>query len=187
VLNGGGWGCIYIPQPLPSRCSFSADRGRSTLLVRMFRPFTSTAKITTVSSNGYINGYSAFMCRQMSDKAVADGPIMHPGRSGHAPRTVREDTKNAFYRTRHLRVFLVFQRPDGPCLRPDGSRLVSDGASFSIERFVVLTCVFAVFLSRAHSGVADGPPQGPGQSAHRCFSKKLLRSATRVRYFGQST
>jgi hypothetical protein len=38
----------------------------------------------------------------------------------------------------------------------------------------VLTCVFAVFLSEAHPGVADGPPQGPGRSAHMCFSKKLL-------------
>jgi hypothetical protein len=41
------------------------------------------------------------MRRQMSDKAVR-------GRSGRAPRTVREDAKITFYRTRHLRVFLVF-------------------------------------------------------------------------------
>jgi hypothetical protein len=54
-VNGGGWGCIYSPQPLPSRCSLSADRGRSAPLVRTVRPCTSTAKITTVSSNGYIN------------------------------------------------------------------------------------------------------------------------------------
>ena len=40
----------------------------------------------------------------------------------------------------------------------------------------MLTCVYAVFLSEAHFGVADGPPQGPGQSAHRCFSKNLLLS-----------
>jgi hypothetical protein len=44
----------------------------------------------------------------MSDKAVPDGPVVHPGRSGRAPRTVREDAKNTFYRTRHLRVFLIF-------------------------------------------------------------------------------
>jgi hypothetical protein len=36
--------------------------------------------------------------------------------------------------------------------------------------------VFAVFLSEALPGVADGSPQGPGRSAHRCFSKKLLLS-----------
>ena len=36
--------------------------------------------------------------------------------------------------------------------------------------------VFAVFLSEAHPGVTDGPPQGPRRSPHRCFSKKLLLS-----------
>jgi hypothetical protein len=40
----------------------------------------------------------------------------------------------------------------------------------------VLTCVFVVFLSKAHPDVTNGPPQGPGRSAHRCFSKKLLLS-----------
>jgi hypothetical protein len=33
-----------------------------------------------------------------------------------------------------------------------------------------------VFLSEGHLGAADGPPQGPGWSARRCFSKKLLLS-----------
>jgi hypothetical protein len=58
----------------------------------------------------------------------------------------------------------------------DGPHFVLDGACFSIEWSIVLTCVFAVFLSEAHPSVADGPPQGPGRSAHRCFSKKLLLS-----------
>jgi hypothetical protein len=40
----------------------------------------------------------------------------------------------------------------------------------------VLTCVFEVFLTKAHPGVADGPPQGPRRSAYRCSSKKLLLS-----------
>jgi hypothetical protein len=40
----------------------------------------------------------------------------------------------------------------------------------------VLTCVYAVFLSEGHPGGADGPPQRPGRSALRCFSKKLLLS-----------
>jgi hypothetical protein len=60
VENGGGWGSIYSLQPLHSRCSFSADRGRSTPLVQTVRPYTSTAEIATVSSNSYINSYSAF-------------------------------------------------------------------------------------------------------------------------------
>jgi hypothetical protein len=53
VVNGGGWGGIYSPQQLPSRCSLSADRGRSAPLVRTVRPYTSMAEIATVSSNGY--------------------------------------------------------------------------------------------------------------------------------------
>jgi hypothetical protein len=52
-VNGGDWGCIYSLQPLPSRCSNSADHGRSAPLVRTVRPCTSTAEIATVSSNGY--------------------------------------------------------------------------------------------------------------------------------------
>jgi hypothetical protein len=101
------------------------------------------------------------MCRHMSDKAVADSPVVHPGRSA---RTL----KIHFYQTRHLRVFLVFHRPDGPRLRMDGPRLVSDGACFSIGRFVVLTCVFAVFLSEAHLDVADGPRIGVFPKSFSC-------------------
>jgi hypothetical protein len=44
LVNGGGWGCIYSPQPLPSRCSFSANRGRFAPLVRTVRPCTTTLK-----------------------------------------------------------------------------------------------------------------------------------------------
>jgi hypothetical protein len=80
-VNGGSWGCIYSLQPLPSHCSFSADRGRPVPLVQTVHPHTSKAEITTVSSNGYINDYSALMCRQMLDKAVTDGPVVHPRRS----------------------------------------------------------------------------------------------------------
>jgi hypothetical protein len=98
LVNGGGWGCIYSPQPLPSRCPLSADRGRSTPLVRTVRPCTSTAEITTVSSNGYINGYYAL-------NVWSDVRYRSRGRSGCAPQIVREDAYNSFYRTRHLRVF----------------------------------------------------------------------------------
>jgi hypothetical protein len=116
-VNGGGWGYIYNHQPLPSRCSFSSDRGRSVSLVRTVRPYTSMAEIATVSGNGYINIYKCIKCvvRCQTEQL----------------RTVREDAKNTFYWTCHLPVFLVFQRPDDPRLRPDGPRLVSDGARFS--------------------------------------------------------
>jgi hypothetical protein len=96
-VNGGGWGCIYSPQPLPSCCSVSADHARSAPLVWTVRPCTSTAKIATVSSNGYINDYYAL-------NASSDVRYRR-GRSGRAPQTVREDAYNSFYRTRHLRVY----------------------------------------------------------------------------------
>jgi hypothetical protein len=75
------------------------------------------------------------------------------GRSGCAPGTVREDAKNAFYRTRHLWVFLGFQRSDGP-------RLVSDGARFSFRQSIVLTHVSCSVPVR-------GSPWCRGRSAAR--------------------
>jgi hypothetical protein len=83
-VNGGGWGGIYSPQPLPSRCSISANRGWSAPLVRTVRSCTSTTEIPTVSSNGYINGYNTL-------NALSDVRYDSRRRSGRAPRTVRED------------------------------------------------------------------------------------------------
>jgi hypothetical protein len=130
LSNGGGWGCIYSYQQLPSCCPCSANRERFVPLVRTARPCTSRAEIATVSSNGYINGYSALNVSSY---------VRHNscGRSGRAPRTVHEDAKNAFYRTHHLRVFLVFQRAEGPRLRPNGPSLVPYGALFSFGQSVV--------------------------------------------------
>jgi hypothetical protein len=84
VLNGGGWGCIYSLQLLPSRCSFPVDRGWYAPLVWTVRPCTSTAEIATVSSNGYINSYCAL-------NASPDVRYRSRGWSGLAHRTVRED------------------------------------------------------------------------------------------------
>jgi hypothetical protein len=88
------------------------------------------------------------MCRQMLDKAVADGPAIYSGRS---ERTL----KMYFTEPITFGFFLFFQRPDGPRLRPDSPCLVPDGARFSFGRSVVLTYVFAEFLSKAHPIVAD--------------------------------
>jgi hypothetical protein len=114
VLNGGGWGCIYSHQSLSSHCPVFANHERSVPLVRTVRPCISTVEITTVSSNSYINGYSAL-------NASSDVRHNSSGRSGRAPRTVRKDAKYKFYRTRHLQVFLAFQRPESPSLVPDGA------------------------------------------------------------------
>jgi hypothetical protein len=130
VLHGGGWDCIYSHQPLPSRCLLSAYRGRSEPLVRTIRPCTSTTEIATVNSNDYINSYSAL-------NVSSDFRYSSHERSGCAPRIVREDVKNVFYRTRHLRVFLVFQQADSPCLRPDSPSFASDGALFTFGQSIV--------------------------------------------------
>jgi hypothetical protein len=77
--NGGGWGCIYSHQPLPSRCSFlpTADgppawSGRSAPAEQRLK--TQRSAVTAIST-----AILHLMCRQMSDKA------------SRAPRTIRED------------------------------------------------------------------------------------------------
>jgi hypothetical protein len=79
-VNGGGWGCIYSHQSLPSRCSIlpTADgplawTGRSAPADQRLK--TQRSAVTAILH---------LMCRQMSDKDSH-------GRSGRAPRMVRED------------------------------------------------------------------------------------------------
>jgi hypothetical protein len=82
-MNGGGWGCIYSHQPPPSRCSIlpTADgppawSGRSAPVDQRLK--TQRSAVTAIST-----AILHLMRRQMSDKASR-------GRSGRAPRTVRE-------------------------------------------------------------------------------------------------
>jgi hypothetical protein len=82
--------------------------------------------------------------------------------------------------------FSVPHLPDSPRLRPDGPRVVSDGACSSIGQSAVETCVFALVLSEGHSGVVDGPPQGPGWSALSLFFQKASPIWNNPRYSGQS-
>jgi hypothetical protein len=83
VVNGGGWGCIYSHQPLPSRCSIllSADgpRARSGRSAPVDQRLKMQRSAVTAISTAILH----LMRRQMSDKASR-------GRSGRAPRTVRE-------------------------------------------------------------------------------------------------
>jgi hypothetical protein len=124
----------------------------------------SQRSVVTAISTAISMTIEHLMSRQMSDKAVADGLIVHPRRSARTLKYILPNPSPSG--------FSGFHRPDGPRLRPDDPRLVSDGARFSIGQSVVLTCVYAVFLSEAHFGVTDSPPQGPGRSTLRCFPKK---------------
>ena len=82
-MNGGGWGCIYSHQPLPSRCTIlpSADgpRARSGRSAPVDQRLKMQRSAVTAISTAILH----LMRRQMSDKASR-------GRSGRAPRTVRE-------------------------------------------------------------------------------------------------
>jgi hypothetical protein len=122
VVNGGGWGCIYSHQPLPSRCSIlptvdgpPAWSGRSAPVDQRLK--TQWSAVTAIST-----AILHLMRRQMSDKASC-------GRSGRAPRTVREDAIIHFSEPVTFG-FLVPHLPDGP-------REVSDGPCFSFGRSVV--------------------------------------------------
>ena len=82
-VNGGGWGCIYSHQPLPSRWTIllSADgpRARSGRSAPVDQRLKMQRSAVTAISTAILH----LMRRQMSDKASR-------GRSGRAPRTVRE-------------------------------------------------------------------------------------------------
>ena len=82
-VNGGGWGCIYSHQPLPSRWAIllSADGppswcGRSA-------PVDQRLKMQRSAVTAISTAILHLMRRQMSDK-------VRRGRSGRLARTVRE-------------------------------------------------------------------------------------------------
>jgi hypothetical protein len=69
------------------------------------------------------------MCRQMSDKAVTDGPVVHTGRSARTIKLILPNLARSG--------FSGFQHAAGPCLRSDGPRLVSNGTLLSFGQSVV--------------------------------------------------
>jgi hypothetical protein len=106
--------------------------------------------------------------RHMSDKAVADGPTVH-----------REDAKNVFYRTRHLRGFSGFPTTEWSELEAGQSAVGLGRCSLLLRTVHSVNSVFAVFLSESHPGVMDGPGIGVFQ--------KVSPVRNNLRYSGQST
>jgi hypothetical protein len=103
-VNGGVWGCIYSHEPLPSRCPFlpTADgprpwSGRSAPADQRLK--TQRSGVTAIST-----AILHLMRRQMSDKGSR-------GRSGRAPRTVREDAIIHF--TEHVTFGFFDSSPTG--------------------------------------------------------------------------
>jgi hypothetical protein len=96
-------------------------------------------------------------------------------RSGRAPRTVREDAIIHFTEPVTFG-FSVPHLPDGPRLRPNGPRVVSDGACFSSRRSVVFTWILHWFCPRVILVSRTVRRKGPDGPRLVCFSKKLLLS-----------
>ena len=152
-VNGGGWSCIYSHQPLPSRCTFLPTADGPRPWSGWSAPADQRLKTQRSAVTAISTAILHLMRRQMSDKASR-------GRSGRAPRTVREDAIIHFSNPSPSG-FSVPYLSDGPRLRPYGPREVTDGPCFSSGRSVVQTWIFALVLSEGHPGAADGPPQGP--------------------------
>jgi hypothetical protein len=82
-VNGGGWGCIYSHQPLPSRCSILPTADGPPAWPGRFAPVDQWLKMQRSAVTAISTAILHLMRRRMSDKASR-------GRSGRAPRTVRE-------------------------------------------------------------------------------------------------
>jgi hypothetical protein len=148
-VNGGGWGGIYSHQPLPSRWAIllSADGppswcGRSA-------PVDQRLKMQRSAVTAISTAILHLMRRQMSDRASR-------GRSGRAPRTVREAPIIHFSEPVTFGFFGFL--PTGRSA-PEAGRSARgpDGLRFSSGQSVVETCVFCIgsvrgsFLCRGRS------------------------------------
>jgi hypothetical protein len=99
------------------------------------------------------------MCRKMSDKGSR-------GRSGRAPRTVREDAIIHF--TEPVTFKFFGSSLTGRSAPEAGRSALGLGRCLLSHRTIrSVDLCFALVLSEAHPSVADGPPQGPGRSAAR--------------------
>jgi hypothetical protein len=103
-------------------------------------PFLPTADGLCPWSGRSVSTHQRLKSQQSAVTAISMAIVhlMHRQIQIKQSRTVRpctqmvlKDAKSAFCRTRHLRVFLVFQRSDDPRLRSDDSSLAPDGARFS--------------------------------------------------------
>jgi hypothetical protein len=89
VVNGGGWGGIYSPQPLPSRCSILPTADGPPAWSGRSAPVDQRLKMQRSAVTAISTAILHLMRRQMSDKAWR-------GRSGRVPRTFRADAKIHF-------------------------------------------------------------------------------------------
>jgi hypothetical protein len=168
-VNGGGWGCIYSHQPLPSRCSIlptangpPAWPGRSAPVDQRLK--TQRSAVTTISTAIF-----HLMRRQMSDKASRRW-------SGRALRTVRED---AIIHFSDPVTFGFFGSSPTRRSAPEAGRSAQGlGRSLLFLRTVrsVDLHFFHWFCPRAILVWRTVRHKGPDGPRLACFSKKLLLS-----------
>ena len=82
-VNGGGWGCIYSHQPLPSRCSILPTADGPPAWSGRSAPVDQRLKMQRSAVTAISTAILHLMRRQMSDRASR-------GRSARLVRTVRE-------------------------------------------------------------------------------------------------
>ena len=164
-VNGGGWGCIYSHQPLPSRCSILPTADGPPAWSRRSAPVDQRLKMQRSAVTAISTAILHLMRRQMSDKATR-------GRSGRAPRTVREA---AIIRFSEPVTFGFFGfSPTGRSAPEAGRSARGLGRCLLFHRTVrSRDMCFALVLSEAHPSVADGPAQGPGWSALRYSGQSI--------------
>jgi hypothetical protein len=119
------------------------------------------------------------MRRQMSDKGSH-------GRSGRAPRTVREDAIIHF--TEPVTFGFFDFSPTGRSAPEAGWSARGLGwCSLFLRTVCSVDLDFALVLSEGHPGVADGPPQRHRRSTLSLFFQKASLVQNNLRYSGQST
>jgi hypothetical protein len=92
---------------------------------------------------------------------------------------VREDAKNAFYRTSPLWVFSSFSTVRRSTDEARQSALGLRQCSLLLQTVRSVNAIFAVFLYEGHPSVAHGPPQGARRSALGLRQCSLLLQTVR--------
>jgi hypothetical protein len=177
-VNGGGWGCIYSHQPLPSRCSILPTADGPPAWTGRSAPADQRLKTQRSAATAISMAILHLMRCQMSDKASRE-------RSGRAPWMVREDA------IIHLAEPVTFgffgSSPTGRSAPEPGRSARGLGRCLLFHRTVrSRDMCFCIGSVRGSFSVADGPPQRPGRSALGLTFQKASPVQNNLRYSGQS-
>jgi hypothetical protein len=170
-VNGGGWGCIYSHQPLPSRYSILLSTDGPPARSGRSAPVDQWLKMQRSAVMAISTAILHLMRRQMSDRPSR-------GRSGRAPRTVRE---SAIIHSSEPVTFGFFGT------LPTGRSAPEAGRS---ERGLRRSALILRTVHSADSDFCIGSVRGSslcrGRSALGLFFQKASPIRNNLRYSGQS-